>query len=195
MRQKAASSLAGPSGPPERGRQRYLRHETALVYGLTRHSPILHDGLLRRRQRAKVVRRYRSPDHESGKMCRPGSVAVTLADVVGTRLFRNKASAHNLACVGAGPAGDPADATAGVLLGVTMKPASILLLSFMKGLRIICTSVIMKYSGCSWGGQTVRDKCFEKCITRPSSSLGSSDQQCLARCADRYAEVRYVAFS
>ena len=38
--------------------------------------------------------------------------------------------------------------------------------------------------------QTVRDKCFEKCVTKPSSSLGSSEQQCLARCCDRYAEVR-----
>lgn len=37
--------------------------------------------------------------------------------------------------------------------------------------------------------QTVRDKCFDKCITKPSSSLSSSDQQCLARCCDRYAEV------
>ena len=37
--------------------------------------------------------------------------------------------------------------------------------------------------------QTVRDKCFEKCITKPSSALSSSEQQCLARCADRYAEV------
>ena len=37
--------------------------------------------------------------------------------------------------------------------------------------------------------QTVRDKCFEKCVTKPSSSLGSSEQQCLARCCDRYAEV------
>lgn len=37
--------------------------------------------------------------------------------------------------------------------------------------------------------QTVRDKCFDKCVTKPSSSLGSSEQQCLARCCDRYAEV------
>jgi import inner membrane translocase subunit TIM13 len=37
--------------------------------------------------------------------------------------------------------------------------------------------------------QTVRDKCFDKCVTRPSSSLSSSEQQCLARCCDRYAEV------
>ena len=37
---------------------------------------------------------------------------------------------------------------------------------------------------------TVRDKCFDKCVTKPSSSLSSSEQQCLARCCDRYAEVR-----
>ena len=41
--------------------------------------------------------------------------------------------------------------------------------------------------------QTVRDKCFDKCITKPSSSLGSGEQQCLARCSDRYTEVRLEA--
>ncbi|KAK9830672.1 hypothetical protein WJX74_001892 [Apatococcus lobatus] len=39
---------------------------------------------------------------------------------------------------------------------------------------------------------TVRDKCFEKCVTKPSSSLGSSEQQCLARCCDRYAEATQI---
>lgn len=38
---------------------------------------------------------------------------------------------------------------------------------------------------------TVRETCFRICVTKPSSSLGSSEQQCLARCCDRYAEVRY----
>ena len=38
--------------------------------------------------------------------------------------------------------------------------------------------------------QTARDKCFQVCVTRPSSSLGSSEQQCLSRCLDRYTEVR-----
>ena len=37
--------------------------------------------------------------------------------------------------------------------------------------------------------QTVRDKCFEKCVTKPSSSLSSSEQQCLSRCSDRYGEA------
>lgn len=37
--------------------------------------------------------------------------------------------------------------------------------------------------------QTVRDKCFERCVVKPGSSLGSSEQQCLARCADRYVDA------
>ncbi|EFN53046.1 hypothetical protein CHLNCDRAFT_137287 [Chlorella variabilis] len=40
--------------------------------------------------------------------------------------------------------------------------------------------------------QTVRDKCFDKCVTKPSSSLSSSEQQCLARCCDRYAEATQI---
>ena len=42
-----------------------------------------------------------------------------------------------------------------------------------------------------YGEQTVRDKCFEKCITKPGNSLSSSEQQCLARCCDRYTDVRF----
>lgn len=42
---------------------------------------------------------------------------------------------------------------------------------------------------------TVRDKCWDKCITKPSSSLSSSEQQCLARCSDRYAEVRIEIYA
>jgi len=38
--------------------------------------------------------------------------------------------------------------------------------------------------------QTVRDTCFDKCITRPSSSMSSGEVTCLARCCDRYLEVR-----
>ena len=34
--------------------------------------------------------------------------------------------------------------------------------------------------------QTVRDKCFHACVTKPSSSLSSSEQTCLSRCSDRY---------
>jgi import inner membrane translocase subunit TIM13 len=40
--------------------------------------------------------------------------------------------------------------------------------------------------------QTVRDKCFDKCVTKPSNSLSSSEQQCLARCCDRYAEATQI---
>jgi len=34
----------------------------------------------------------------------------------------------------------------------------------------------------------VTDKCFKKCITSPGSSLGSSDQKCVALCMDRYMD-------
>lgn len=39
---------------------------------------------------------------------------------------------------------------------------------------------------------TVRDKCFQKCITKPGSSLSSGDQNCLARCCDRYIDATKV---
>lgn len=39
---------------------------------------------------------------------------------------------------------------------------------------------------------TIRDKCFEKCITKPSTSLSSSEQQCLVRCCDRYNDATQV---
>ena len=38
--------------------------------------------------------------------------------------------------------------------------------------------------------QTVRDQCFQKCITRPGSSMSNSEVQCLANCCDRYIDVR-----
>ena len=34
--------------------------------------------------------------------------------------------------------------------------------------------------------QKVTDKCFKKCITSPGSSMGSSDQKCVAMCMDRW---------
>ena len=37
--------------------------------------------------------------------------------------------------------------------------------------------------------QTVRDKCFEKCVTRPGSSLGRGESSCLTNCCDRYREA------
>merc|ERR1712170_190342 len=35
----------------------------------------------------------------------------------------------------------------------------------------------------------VTDKCFKKCITSPGSSMGSSDQKCVAMCMDRYMDA------
>jgi len=34
----------------------------------------------------------------------------------------------------------------------------------------------------------VTDKCFKKCISSPGSSMGSSDQKCVALCMDRYMD-------
>ena len=33
------------------------------------------------------------------------------------------------------------------------------------------------------------EKCYAKCITKPGSSLSSSEEICLARCMDRYMEA------
>ncbi|TFY74994.1 hypothetical protein EWM64_g9016 [Hericium alpestre] len=33
------------------------------------------------------------------------------------------------------------------------------------------------------------EKCFAKCVTKPSTSLSSSEETCLARCLDRYMEA------
>jgi len=35
----------------------------------------------------------------------------------------------------------------------------------------------------------MNQKCYEKCITKPSTSLSSSEQTCLTRCMDRYLEA------
>lgn len=40
--------------------------------------------------------------------------------------------------------------------------------------------------------QTVRYKCFAKCVTKPSTSLSSGEQTCLSRCCDRYSEATQV---
>lgn len=37
--------------------------------------------------------------------------------------------------------------------------------------------------------QTVGRKCFEKCVTKPGSSLGGSESSCISRCVDRYIEA------
>ncbi|KAG9127174.1 Mitochondrial import inner membrane translocase subunit Tim13 [Ceratobasidium sp. 392] len=35
----------------------------------------------------------------------------------------------------------------------------------------------------------INEKCFAKCITKPSTSLGSSEERCLSMCMDRYMEA------
>ncbi|KAL1828203.1 hypothetical protein DCAR_0207398 [Daucus carota subsp. sativus] len=37
--------------------------------------------------------------------------------------------------------------------------------------------------------ETVRGKCFDKCITKPGSSLSGGDSSCISRCVDRYMEA------
>ncbi|CAK9170721.1 unnamed protein product [Ilex paraguariensis] len=39
------------------------------------------------------------------------------------------------------------------------------------------------------GSGTVRGKCFDKCITKPGSSLSGSESSCISRCVDRYIEA------
>lgn len=40
--------------------------------------------------------------------------------------------------------------------------------------------------------ETVQKKCFERCITKPGTSISSSEQQCITRCCDRYSEALEV---
>lgn len=57
-------------------------------------------------------------------------------------------------------------------------------------LRMPCSVRTHVCLRCSVGGHNLADPApAEKCVTKPSTSLGSSEQQCLARCADRYSEV------
>ncbi|KAF8602834.1 hypothetical protein BDV93DRAFT_523692 [Ceratobasidium sp. AG-I] len=35
----------------------------------------------------------------------------------------------------------------------------------------------------------INEKCFSKCVTKPSTSLGSSEERCLSQCMDRYMEA------
>jgi import inner membrane translocase subunit TIM13 len=37
--------------------------------------------------------------------------------------------------------------------------------------------------------QSANERCFKACITKPGSSLSSSEQTCLSRCLDRYMEA------
>ncbi|CAH8355835.1 unnamed protein product [Eruca vesicaria subsp. sativa] len=40
--------------------------------------------------------------------------------------------------------------------------------------------------------ETLRVKCFEKCITKPGSSLSSGESSCISRCVDRYMEAQGI---
>ena len=37
--------------------------------------------------------------------------------------------------------------------------------------------------------QTVREKCFAKCVTKPGTSLSSGETTCISRCTDRYVDA------
>ena len=37
--------------------------------------------------------------------------------------------------------------------------------------------------------EQMRDKCFEKCITRPGHSMSSGETSCVQRCFDRYEDA------
>jgi len=39
---------------------------------------------------------------------------------------------------------------------------------------------------------TITNKCFDVCVTKPSSSLSGSEQQCLAKCTDRFVDALQV---
>ncbi|VDI49961.1 mitochondrial import inner membrane translocase subunit Tim13-like [Mytilus galloprovincialis] len=36
--------------------------------------------------------------------------------------------------------------------------------------------------------QKISEKCFKKCITKPGTTLDSSEQRCVAMCMDRYMD-------
>ena len=64
------------------------------------------------------------------------------------------------------------------LSGVALSLAVVLLVSCCMTDTVTC-----------WLLQTVHEKCFDKCVTRPGTSLSGSEQGCMSRCFDRYAEV------
>lgn len=37
--------------------------------------------------------------------------------------------------------------------------------------------------------QFMIDACFDQCVSKPGSTLDTSEQKCLARCQDRYQEA------
>ncbi|XP_062580442.1 mitochondrial import inner membrane translocase subunit Tim13-like [Saccostrea cucullata] len=38
--------------------------------------------------------------------------------------------------------------------------------------------------------QKMSEKCFKKCVTKPGTSLSSSENKCLAMCMDRYIDTQ-----
>ena len=40
--------------------------------------------------------------------------------------------------------------------------------------------------------QKITDKCYVKCVTKPSPKLDNNDQTCLAKCMDRYLDTMTV---
>ena len=50
---------------------------------------------------------------------------------------------------------------------------------------------VLSYFG---GGvmQTVREKCFAKCVQKPGSILSGGESSCISRCVDRYIEATQV---
>ncbi|KAG8382579.1 hypothetical protein BUALT_Bualt05G0092300 [Buddleja alternifolia] len=45
------------------------------------------------------------------------------------------------------------------------------------------------YHNCNAHLETVRGKCFDKCITKPGSSLSGGESSCISRCVERYIEA------
>jgi mitochondrial import inner membrane translocase subunit TIM13 len=43
--------------------------------------------------------------------------------------------------------------------------------------------------------EAITDKCFAKCVTKPSSSLSGAEHACLARCQDRYVDCMTVVYN
>lgn len=43
--------------------------------------------------------------------------------------------------------------------------------------------------------QAMTDKCFEKCVKKPGTSLTTAEQNCIAKAMDRYMEVMTVVFN
>lgn len=42
--------------------------------------------------------------------------------------------------------------------------------------------------------QTLSEKCFEKCVKKPGTSLTTAEQHCIAKAMDRYIDVMTLVF-